>query len=114
MTAYVDNTELARVLKIRTPSTEQEAAMDRVLDTATLEIDRELDRPEGSDPLADEALALAEQVCIQRAAELWFLEEVPLGIAGIGTEFSSAHLARNSWEKYAYTLAPLKEQWGLA
>jgi len=112
--AYVATEELARVLKIRTPSTEQELALQRVLDGATLEIDKELDRPEGSDPLADEALALAEQVCIQRAAELWFLQEVPLGLAGIGSEFGTAHLARNSWEKYAYTLAALKEQWGLA
>lgn len=111
--AYVDTDELARVLTITNPSPEQTVAMQRVLDAATREIDAEIDRPSGSDPLAGEDLALAEQVCIQRASELWFLQEVPLGLAGIGSEFGTAHLARNSWEKYAYTLAPLKEQWGI-
>lgn len=112
--AYIDADELARVLEIRSPSAEQTAAMERVLAAATREIDSELDRPEGSDPLVDDDLALAEQVCLQRAAELWNLQEVPLGLAGIGTEFGPSYLARDSWEKYAFTLAPLKEQWGLA
>lgn len=111
--SYVDTDELARVLKITNPSQEQVDAMQRVLDAATREIDSEIDRTDM--PLTDpEEIALAEQVCIQRASELWFLQEVPLGLAGIGSEFGTAHLARNSWEKYAYTLAPLKEQFGIA
>jgi hypothetical protein len=66
-------------------------------------------------PLTDpDEIDLATQVALQRASELWFLQEVPLGLAGIGSEFGTAHLARNSWEKYAFTLAPLKEQFGLA
>jgi hypothetical protein len=112
--AYVDTDELSRVLKIANPSSEQTAAMQRVLDAATREIDDEIDLRDDSLPLTDEGLALAEQVCIQRASELWFLQEVPLGLAGIGSEFGTAHLSRNSWEKYAFTLAPLKEQFGIA
>src|SRR5262245_51778094 len=100
--SYVDADELARVLKIRNPSAEQTAALERVLEAATREINHEIDRVDDSVPLDDDALALVEQVCIQRASELWSLEEVPLGISGIGGEIGgTAYLARNSWEKYA-------------
>jgi hypothetical protein len=34
-------------------------------------------------------------------------------IAGIGSDMGAVHLARNSWDKYAYDLAPLKGQWGI-
>lgn len=111
--AYAEATELARILKIRNPSTDQTAAMERVLDAATGEINSEIDLAADS-VLSPEQTAIAEQVCLQRAAELWELQEVPTGIAGIGSEFGTTHLARNSWDKYAYTLAPLKDQWGLA
>ena len=110
---YSDTTELARILKIRTPSAEQEIALERVLIAATFEINQEIDLADDG-VLAGAEISLAEQVCLQRAAELWHLQEVPLGLAGIGSEFGTTHLARNSWDKYAYTLAPLKEQWGLA
>lgn len=113
MPTYADETELARVLQIRSPTTAQTAAMTRVLTMATVEIDAYLDRDE-LDPVAGDDLALAEQVCLQRAAELWGLQEVPLGLAGIGSEFGSAHLARNSWEKYTFTLYPLKKGFGIA
>lgn len=113
MPTYADETELARVLDIRAPTAAQTAAMVRVLTMATVEIDAYLDRPD-DDPVSDDDLSLAEQVCIQRAAELWGLQEVPLGLAGIGSEFGSSHLARNSWEKYTFTLYPLKKRFGIA
>ena len=105
--------ELFRILKIRTPSAEQTVAGERVLIAATHEINEEIDLADDA-LLAGAAVSLAEQVCLQRGAELWHLQEVPLGLAGIGSEFGTTHLARNSWDKYAYTLAPLKGQWGLA
>jgi hypothetical protein len=111
--AYADATELARILKIRTPTSDQTAAMERVLDAATKEIDSEINLS-ADDVLDAEQTAIAEDVCLRRAAELWMLQEVPLGIAGIGSEMGATHLARNSWDKYAYDLAPLKAQWGLA
>lgn len=112
--AYIETDELARVLEIRSPTPEQLVALQRVLDAATREIDDEIDLADDSDPLSGDGLALAEQVCVQRACELWGLQQVPLGLAGIGSEFGTAYLARNSWEKYAFTLAPLKEQFGIA
>ena len=50
---------------------------------------------------------------LERAAELWKLQEVQFGVV-LGTEFGPTHIARNTWDKHAYTLAPLKCQWGLA
>jgi hypothetical protein len=110
---YADVDELFRILKIRTPSMEQTDAGTRVLIAATYEINGEIDR-EDDDPLVGPEVSLAAQVCLQRAAEFWHLQEVPLGLAGIGSEFGATHLARNSWDKYAYTLAPAKRRWGLA
>lgn len=111
--AYADSDELARILKIRNPTTAQTDAMDRVLDAATREIDAEIDLA-ADVALDSEQTALATQVCLRRAAELWFAQEVPLGVTGIGSEFGTTHLARNSWDKHAFDLAPLKNQWGLA
>lgn len=115
MAAYVDAEELFRVLKIRNPTAEQSNAADRVLTMATVEINTEIGKPElDDDPLTGDDLALAEQVCVQRAAELWGLQEWPLGLAGLGSELGPANLARNSWEKYSFTLAPLRREWGIA
>jgi hypothetical protein len=111
--AYASISELARILKIRVPSTEQEAAMSRVLAAAAGEINAEIDLAADVE-LEGWQVALAAQVNLQRAEELWHLQEVPLGLAGLGSEFGATHMARNSWDKHAYTLAPLKDQWGLA
>jgi hypothetical protein len=112
-TAYTSVIELARILKISTPSDEQTTAMERVLLAAAGEINAEIDLAEDVS-LSGWQLALAAQVNLQRAEELWHLQEVPMGLAGLGSEFGATHLARNSWDKHAYTLAPLKNQWGLA
>jgi hypothetical protein len=111
--AYAESSELARILKIRSPDSDQTTALERVLDAATAEINAEINLDADS-VLDPEQTAIAEDVCLRRAAELWMLQEVPLGIAGIGSEMGATHLARNSWDKYAYDLAPLKGQWGLA
>lgn len=109
--AYATPEELARILKIRTPSAEQTAAMNRVLTAAALEIDSELDRA-GAFSIPYPPLVVT--VNLQRAAELWFLQEVPTGVIGLGSEFGATHLARDSWAKYAIVLGPLKDAWGFA
>src|SRR5688572_31366640 len=112
--AYADTTELARILKIRTPSDEQEAAMDRVLEAASGEIDTYVDLAEGESFTAAWQIALLEQVNLERAAELWKLQEVQLGVI-LGSEaFGPVHIARDSFAKHAITLSPLKNQWGFA
>jgi hypothetical protein len=111
--AYAESSELARILKIRTPDSDQTAAMERMLDAATAEIDAEIDLAADT-VLSPEQTALAESVCLQRAAELWLLQEVPIGIAGIGSEMGATHLANDSWKKYSIRLSSLKDQQGFA
>ena len=111
--AYAEATELARILKIRTPTDDQTAALERMLDMAAGEIDAELDLAADS-TLSAAGLATVEQVNLQRAAELWFAQEVPLGVTGIGSETGATYLARDSWAKYTYLLAHLKDQRGFA
>ena len=111
--AYADTTELARILKIRTPSDEQEAAMDRVLEAAAGEIDSEIDLAADTSLTEAWQLALVEQVNLSRAAELWKLEEVQFGVI-IGSELVTGSAPRDTWKKHAVTLAPLKGQWGFA
>lgn len=109
--AYAEATELARILNIRTPTADQTTALERVLDVAASEIDAEIDLDPDTGSIGVYG-ALVEQVNLQRAAEWWALQPVPLNV--IGGDMGSTHLSKNSWEKYAHMLAPLKDQWGLA
>ena len=111
---YTDTTELARILKIRTPSAEQTVAMQRVIDVAEGEIDAEIDLADDADPLAGWQLALAAEVNLERAVEHWRQQEAPFGLIGLGPELPAERTARDSWDRHAHKLAPLKAQWGLA
>ena len=111
--AYADTTELARVLKIRTPSDEQEAALDRVLEAAAGEIDNEIDLETGTSLTEAWQIALCEQVNLDRAAELWKLQETQFGVI-IGSELVTGQGPQDSWKKYSVRLGPLKQQFGFA
>lgn len=119
-TAFVEPEELARVLKIRTPSAEQTVALQRCIDTAMAEIIAEIDLvdPDALDlenlGLEDLHLALATEVNLERAIEHWKQEEAAFGILGIGADLVAVRAPRDSWERHALKLTPLKEQWGLA
>lgn len=112
--AYAETTELARILKIRTPTDEQEEAMDRVLEAAAAEIDAEIDL--GADAvLSSKQKAIRTEVNLERAVEHWRQQESPFGLIGLGGELGGAErTARDSWERHAHKLAPLKNQWGIA
>lgn len=110
---YATVHDLARILKIRSPNVEQKAAMRRVLVTATGEIDAEIDL-ESTSELAGWQLLLAEEVCLERAVEHWRQQEAPFGLIGLEGIGGVERTARDSWERHANKLAPLKEQWGLA
>src|SRR5687767_11302226 len=108
-------TELARVLKIRTPSAEQLTALQRVIDVAEGEIDAEIDLADDATALAGWQLALCEEVALERAVEHWRQQESPFGLIGVGGDLGvTERTARDSWERHAHKLAPLKNQWGLA
>jgi hypothetical protein len=108
---YATTDELARILKIRNPSAEQTAAMLRVLTAAALEIDAELGR---AGFFSSPYPPLVVEVNLRRAAELWKMQEVQFGIVGLGSEFGATRIARDTWDKYAFDLAPLKDSWGIA
>lgn len=110
---YATVNELARILKIRTPSAEQTVAMTRVLVTAAGEIDAEIDR-EDDDPISGWQLSLAAEVNLERAVEHWRQQESPFGIIGLGGDLGATATARDSWTRHALKLAPLKAQWGIA
>jgi hypothetical protein len=111
---YATVHELQRILKIRTPTTEQRAAMRRVLITATGEIDAEVDLAADATALAGWQLHLTNEVCLERAVEHWRQMESPFGLVGLGPEMPAERVARDSWDRHAHKLAPLKNQWGLA
>lgn len=111
--AYASVAELARILKIRLVSDEQRDAMERVLLTASGEIDAEIDL-DTDEGLAGWQVALAQEVCLERAVEHWRQQESPFGLIGLGAELPAERTARDSWERHAHKLAPLKSQWGLA
>jgi hypothetical protein len=113
--AYVTTDELFRVLKIRQPTTEQETAAQRVLVAAAGEINAEIAAEEDADDLTGWQLALAQEVNLDRAVEHWRQQEAPFGILGFGNEAAvPGYIARDTWERHAQMLAPLKARWGIA
>jgi hypothetical protein len=111
---YATTTELFRILKIRTPTTEQQDAADRVMLAAAGEINAEIDLSATTD-LADWQLSLAAQVNLDRAADLWRHTESIPGVTGLlGDDGTVPVPGRYSWERYAQRLAPLKDQFGIA
>lgn len=113
ITAYATVGELARVLKIRTPSDEQRDAMERVLLAAAGEINSEIDL-DSDQGLSSWQLALAQEVNLERAVEHWKQQESAFGLIVLGVDTPAERAARDSWDRHALKLAPLKSQWGFA
>jgi hypothetical protein len=112
-TTYATTDELLAILNVRSATAAQIAKAERVMLAAAGEVNRELDLS------ADQALdgygvAMAAQVNLARAAELWKEEEIQFGILGIGSEVGTTYIARDTWDKFAIQLATLKGQWGVA
>jgi hypothetical protein len=113
-TSYASINELARILKIRNPTAEQWNAMARVLITATLEIDAEIDLADDV-TLTSAQNALATEVNLERAVEHWQQQEASFGLLPMsGFEGGAVRIGRDSWDRHALKLAPLKNQWGFA
>ena len=110
---YATTEELLAILNVRTASDAQTAKAERVLLAAAGEINRELDLSDDQ-ALDGSGVAMAAQVNLARAAELWKEEEIQFGIIGIGSEIGTTYIARDTWDKHAIKLATLKGQWGLA
>lgn len=112
--SYGSVSELFRILKIRNPSEEQTTAAERVLLAAAGEINSEVDLADDAS-LSSWQIALATEVCLERAVEHWRQQEAPFGLLPVGGELGGAErTARDTWDRHAHKLAPLKSQWGLA
>jgi hypothetical protein len=109
--AYIGTVELARVLGIRAPTEQQRVAMTRVLDAAAFEINMEC----GSIYMGTvaEELALLAEVNLDRANEHWAQAETPFGLIGLGDSVPIM-APRDTWDRHAQKLAPLKRSWGFA
>lgn len=112
-TPYATTGDLFRILKVRTPTEDQIEAAQGDLDTATLEINAEIDLVEGA-VLTTAELELVRGVCIDRAADLWRHRESVPGVLGGLDDVVQVTPGRYSWERYAQRLQPIKQQWGLA
>jgi hypothetical protein len=110
---FTTATDLFRVLKVRSPSSDQTAAANGYLLTAALEIMAEIDLVDPGE-LSESDVALCASVNLDRAADLWRHTESAPGILGVVDEAVPSTFGRYSWERYAQRLAPVKQQWGLA
>jgi hypothetical protein len=106
---YGTTAELGRILKITRPTPAQLTAMDRVLAAASGEVNAEIDRV---DALAGWQIQLATEVTLERAVEHWQQQEVPYGIWE--NAVGPVVVGRDTFDRHALKLAPLKQQWGMA
>jgi hypothetical protein len=114
--AYADSDQLAVLLKLSSANAALRVDdLNRALDAAALEIDSELSRTEPWD-FSDnpQQLALLSEVNLERAVEHWQQGQSPFGLIGLGSETGPVFSARDSWERHARKLSPLKEQFGIA
>jgi hypothetical protein len=111
--AYVELEELQSLLGLEGASAEQLAGLQRALDEAAQEIDWELGyTPEL--PAPDPVPPLVAGVNLDRAVEHWRQQYSPFGVMPFGGETTPVVTARNSWNRHALKLQPLKVHAGIA
>lgn len=108
MSAYATVEELAAALRVRVTD-ENTAGLQACLDAAAEEIDHDVDRLEPI-PLGD---PLANRVNLVRAVEWYKANDAAFGVIGFD-QTGALQAPRDGFNRHAYTLTPLKQQWGLA
>lgn len=111
---YASVAELAQLLRVN--ATERHNSLMRVLKTAAQEIDSEIgtvDINGGTVPYSNPP-ALVREVNLERAVEHWRQSQAPFGIVGLGDEGQAMYTARDSWDRHAHKLMPLKGGWSIA
>lgn len=111
---YATTDEFFRIIKKTNPSEDQIEAAQGDLDTATLEINSELDWADDHAPPTSDQLELLKGVCLDRAADLWRHRESAPGILGVVDEGVPSSPGRYSFARYTARLSVLKDQWGVA
>lgn len=108
MSAYATVDELAAALRVRVTE-ENTDALQACLDAAAEEIDHDVDRIE---PIPQDD-PLANRVNIVRAVEWYKANDAAFGVIGYD-QTGALQAPRDGFNRHAYTLTPLKQQWGLA
>ena len=110
---YASVSELANLLRVS--ATDRHDALMRVLKSAADEIDSEIGTADihGNATPYSNPPALAREVNLERAVEHWKQMQSPFGIIGIG-DLEATYSARDSWDRHAHKLMPLKGSWGIA
>jgi hypothetical protein len=108
--AYATVDELAAALRIRVTA-ENTDALQACLDAAASEIDHDIDRIDAVDDA--EQLALANRVNVLRGVEWWKANDAAFGVIGFD-QTGALQAPRDGFNSHAFTLTPLKQQWGIA
>ena len=108
LSAYATVEELSAILRVNAVT--HQDALEGVLIAAADEIDAEVGRTGRYTTVP----RLAWEVNLERAVEHWQQRQSPFGIIGLGAETGVTHTSRDSWDRHAHKLTPLKETWGLA
>jgi len=108
--AYATVEELAAALRIRVTPDNTEV-LQVCLDAAAQEIDHDVDRVE-DDPIP-QGDPLANRVNVLRAVEWFKAQDAAFGVIGFD-QTGALSAPRDGFNRHAYTLTPLKEQWGIA
>ena len=110
---YASVAELAQLLRVS--ASDRHNSLMRVLKAAADEIDHEIGTADISGAVTpySNPPALAREVNIERAVEHWKQMQAPFGIVGLGDD-QAQYTARDSWDRHAHKLQPLKGSWGMA
>jgi hypothetical protein len=108
--------ELARRLKLSSPTTAQTEAMQLCLDSAAQEINWELSgTPSWTPPPSTPPYPpLVVEVNYERAVEHWQQGLSAFGAIPVGPDAVPVFAARNSWYRHHVKLLPLKGSFGIA
>jgi hypothetical protein len=110
---YATVSELAQILRVN--ATSRHTALTRVLRSAADEIDSEIGTADinGTELPYGDPPALVREVSLERAVEHWQQMQSPFGIIGVG-DTGATYTARDSWDRHAHKLSPLKASYGVA
>jgi hypothetical protein len=108
--AYATVTELGAALSVNVTAANTDA-LQACLDAAAAEIDHECDRR--ADSPIDPADALANRVNLVRAVEWWKSNAAAFGVIGFD-QTGTLTAPRDGFNRHAYALTPLVQQFGIA
>lgn len=110
---YASTSELATLVRVQ--ESQRHDSLIRVLKAAAAEIDSEIGTADinGTSLPYSNPPALVREVNLERAVEHWKQMQSPFGVIGMGEEIVP-YTARDTWDRHAHKLMPLKGHWGIA